>query len=120
LLSVTFIILPVILAIAFVTLSDRKGIGILQRRLGPDTVGALGILQPFADALKLLIKEELQPSNSLPALGVTLPCLVLMCGLLGFTFIPVAGCQAELDVFFQILANIALLSLAVHGILYIA
>lgn len=61
-LDIVLIVLPVLLAVAFVTLAERKGLGALQRRLGPDTVGVYGVLQPFADALKLTTKETVIPA----------------------------------------------------------
>lgn len=61
-LDIVLIILPVLLAVALVTLGERKGLGSLQRRLGPDTVGVYGLLQPFADALKLTTKETVIPA----------------------------------------------------------
>ena len=66
----TFALAPLILGVAFVTLADRKGIAAFQRRLGPETVGVIGFLQPFADALKLITKELIHPEFSLPLLTV--------------------------------------------------
>jgi len=58
------IILPIILSIAFFTLYERKILASIQRRRGPNMVGFLGLLQPFADGLKLLLKETVIPSTS--------------------------------------------------------
>jgi NADH:ubiquinone oxidoreductase subunit H len=55
------LILPALLAVAYVTLMERKILGSIQRRQGPNAIGIFGLLQPFADALKLLLKEFIQP-----------------------------------------------------------
>jgi len=57
-------ILPVLLSVAFVTIAERKTMASMQRRLGPNIVGFYGLLQPFADALKLLIKEYITPTQA--------------------------------------------------------
>ena len=64
LIDVLAIILPVLLAVAFMTIIERKQLAAHQRRVGPNTVGYYGILQPFADALKLILKETVIPSQS--------------------------------------------------------
>jgi NADH-ubiquinone oxidoreductase chain 1 len=62
LIDVLAIILPVLLAVAFMTIIERKQLAAHQRRVGPNTVGYYGVLQPFADALKLILKETVIPS----------------------------------------------------------
>ena len=59
------VILPVLLGVAFMTIIERKQLAAHQRRAGPNTVGYYGILQPFADALKLILKETVIPSQSI-------------------------------------------------------
>ena len=58
------IVVPLLLAVAFMTLAERKVIASMQRRKGPNVVGIFGIVQPLADGLKLLIKEPVLPSNA--------------------------------------------------------
>jgi NADH-ubiquinone oxidoreductase chain 1 len=62
--SCFILILGVILSVALMTLADRKTMGAMQRRIGPNKVGYLGILQPFADGIKLILKETVLPYNS--------------------------------------------------------
>ena len=63
-LSFLTIALPVLIAIAYLTLAERKIMGSMQQRFGPNSVGFLGLMQPMADGLKLLLKESVIPSNS--------------------------------------------------------
>ena len=77
------IILPVLLAVAFMTIIERKQLAAHQRRVGPNTVGYYGILQPFADALKLILKETVIPSQSNKVLFYLAPVSTLVFSLLG-------------------------------------
>ena len=63
-LEIIILVLPILLIVAFITIAERKTMASMQRRLGPNIVGYYGILQPFADALKLLIKEYIAPTQS--------------------------------------------------------
>ena len=63
-LSFLTIALPILIAIAYLTLAERKIMGSMQQRFGPNSVGFLGLMQPMADGLKLLLKESVIPSNS--------------------------------------------------------
>lgn len=64
LIDVLLVLLPVLLSVAFMTIVERKQLAAHQRRVGPNTVGYYGVLQPFADALKLILKETVIPSQS--------------------------------------------------------
>ena len=83
LLEVLVVIVPMLLAIAFVTIVERKMLAATQRRVGPNIVGVYGILQPFADALKLVVKEVIVPANSNKVLFYLAPMSTLIFALLG-------------------------------------
>ena len=113
-------ILALVLAVAYVTLADRKGIAMLQRRVGPNAVGSYGMLQPFADALKLLTKELVYVDQMVSGLGQVLPAVTLSCSLAGYAVLPLSSSVMLIDTAFQILVTLALMGLALHGILYMA
>ena len=83
LIDVLCVILPVLLAVAFMTIIERKQLAAHQRRVGPNTVGYYGVLQPFADALKLILKETVIPSQSNKVLFYLAPVSTLVFSLLG-------------------------------------
>lgn len=76
------LVVPILILVAFFTLLERKVIGSIQYRRGPNLVGILGLLQPFADALKLLIKEPLTPSNANTLLFLFAPMFTLLLSLI--------------------------------------
>jgi len=71
------VIVPVLIAVAFFTLFERKVMASIHRRKGPNVVGILGVLQPFADGLKLLIKETIIPSRANRIIFILAPILAL-------------------------------------------
>src|ERR1700720_732848 len=83
LLDVLLVILPILLSVAFMTIIERKQLAAHQRRVGPNTVGYYGILQPFSDALKLIVKETVIPSQSNKILFYLAPVFSLIFSLLG-------------------------------------
>ena len=83
LIDVLLVLLPILLAVAFMTIIERKQLAAHQRRVGPNTVGYYGILQPFADALKLILKETVIPSQSNKILFYLAPVFTLIFSLLG-------------------------------------
>lgn len=116
-LKVLLFILPVLLVIAFVTIAERKTMASVQRRLGPNVVGIYGILQPFADALKLLIKEYIAPTQANIVLFFLGPLITLIFSLLGYVVIPYGPGIAVSDYNLGILYMLAVSSLATYGIL---
>jgi NADH-ubiquinone oxidoreductase chain 1 len=118
LLDVLFIILPVLLSVAFMTIIERKQLAAHQRRVGPNTTGYYGLLQPFSDALKLIVKETVIPSQSNKILFYLAPVFTLIFSLLGWGIIPFGQGLTLFDYSLGILYTLALSSLGVYGILF--
>jgi NADH-ubiquinone oxidoreductase chain 1 len=116
-LEVVLLLLPGLLAVAFVTVAERKTMASMQRRLGPNAVGYYGLLQAFADALKLILKEYVAPTQSNLFLFFLGPVVTLIFALLGFAVIPYGPGLSVSDMDLGIFYMIAVSSIATYGIL---
>nr|ABR21239.1 NADH dehydrogenase subunit 1 [Heteronotia binoei] len=116
LLNPTTLMIPVLLAVAFLTLLERKLLGYAQHRKGPNIVGPYGIIQPVADGLKLFTKEPLRPTLSSPLLFIMTPTLALLLALLMWA--PMTMPKPLLDINLTLLLILALSSLMVYSILW--
>jgi len=111
------IALPLIIAVAYFTLVERKIMAGIQRRRGPDVVGAWGLIQPFADAAKLILKETILPSTANTVLFVIAPILSFMLSLVGWAVIPFGETYVLSDINVGVLYLFAVSSLGVYGII---
>nr|YP_009154291.1 NADH dehydrogenase subunit 1 [Pseudogymnoascus pannorum]AKM70301.1 NADH dehydrogenase subunit 1 [Pseudogymnoascus pannorum] len=115
--EVLLVTVPVLLTVAYLTVAERKTLASMQRRLGPNTVGYYGLLQAFADALKLLLKEYVSPTQANLVLFFLGPIITLIFALLGFAVVPYGPGLAISDLNLGILYMLAVSSLATYGIL---
>jgi NADH-quinone oxidoreductase subunit H len=111
------IIITVLISVAYFTLSERKVLGSVQRRKGPDVVGILGLLQPLSDGLKLFIKETIIPSNSDTFLFLLAPLITFILSLLTWSVLPLGFSMVLSDFSLGILYIFAVSSLEVYGVI---
>lgn len=117
LIEVVLVLVPALIGIAYVTIAERKTMASMQRRLGPNVVGYYGLLQAFADALKLLLKEYVAPTQANIILFFLGPVITLIFSLLGYAVIPYGPGLAVNDFSLGIYYMLAVSSLATYGIL---
>lgn len=114
---ILILVASVLASIAFMTLVERKLISSAQNRKGPNVVGILGILQPFADALKLILKESIYPRNARLLIFLLAPLLSLFFSLLSWAFIPIAFGVVLVDTNLGIFYIFAASVLHIYGII---
>ena len=115
--EVILVVVPALLVVAFTTVAERKTMASMQRRLGPNIVGYYGLLQAFADALKLLLKECVSPTQANLILFFLGPLITLIFSLLGYAVIPYGPGLTIGDMPLGILYMLAVSSLSTYGIL---
>jgi NADH-quinone oxidoreductase subunit H len=108
---------PLLLAVAFFTVAERKIMGAIQRRRGPNVIGFVGLLQAIADGLKLLVKETILPSNSNLGIFLLAPVLSFLLSVIGWGVIPFSHTVVLADINLGILYIFAISSLNVYGLI---
>jgi len=116
-LEIVAILLPLMLAVAYLTFAERKIIGYMQVRIGPNRVGPRGLLQPIADALKLLMKEVIVPTNADRFLFVIAPMLSIAPALAAWAVMPFTDTLVLANIDASLLYILALTSMGVYGVI---
>ncbi len=111
------LLVPLLIGVAYLTWAERKVLGAMQLRKGPNVVGPFGLLQPFADALKMLMKETIIPTGANRALFIFAPMLTFILAMIAWAVIPVNDGWAIADINVGILYLFAISSLGVYGII---
>ena len=111
------LLVPLLIAVAFLTLAERKVMAAIQLRKGPNVVGPFGLLQPFADAIKMVMKETIIPSGANRILFLLAPMLTFMLAMIAWAVIPVNDGWAIADINVGVLYLFAISSLGVYGII---
>ena len=109
-------LVPVLISVAYLTLAERKVMAAMQMRRGPNVVGPFGLLQPFADALKMLMKETIVPTGASRILFLTAPLLTMTLAMIAWAVIPVNDGWAIANINVGVLYLFAISSLGVYGI----
>ena len=116
LLKIVLIVLPLLGSVAYLTLAERKVIGYMQVRLGPNRVGPLGLLQPIADALKLMTKEIVVPSDATRVLVLMAPVMIIMPAMAAWAVLPFSPELVLANVDAGLLYIMAITSMGVYGV----
>jgi NADH-quinone oxidoreductase subunit H len=112
-----FLLIPILVSIAILTLIERKVMGSMQKRRGPNVVGAFGLLQPFADGLKLLLKETILPQASIRFLFFLSPIILFSLNLFLWFLVPFAYNIYIVNVDIGVIFLLSIMSLSVYGVI---
>jgi NADH-quinone oxidoreductase subunit H len=115
--KILIIVLPLLISVAYFTLAERKILGAIQRRRGPNVIGVFGLLQPLADGFKLFVKETILPSNANKFIFILSPIITFVISLMGWAVIPYSEYAVLSDINIGILYMFAISSLGVYGII---
>src|SRR5260221_13262079 len=117
LLQITMVLNPLLVSVAYLTLAERRIIGWMQLRRGPNVVGAFGVLQPLADALKLIHKELILPTMANPVIFIAAPIVTFTLSLAAWAVIPIGPDFVIADINVGVLYLFGISSLSVYGII---
>ena len=115
--KIMLVVGPLLIAVAYLTLAERRVIGFMQLRKGPNVVGPFGMFQPFADALKLMVKETILPAGANKAVFILAPMLTFILALVAWAVIPFGEGLVIADINVGILYLFAISSLGVYGVI---
>ena len=115
--QILFLVVPLLIVVAYLTYAERKVIGLMQLRMGPNVVGPFGLLQPFADALKLMTKELIIPTGANRVVFLMAPMLTFILAMVGWAVIPVSEGWVLSNINVGVLYLFAISSLGVYGII---
>lgn len=116
-LKLLIIIVPILISVAYFTLAERKILGAIQRRRGPNVIGVYGMLQPLSDGLKLLTKEAVMPSSSNTLIFIISPILTFFLSLLSWGIVPFSLTSNFSEINISILCIFAISSLGIYGVI---
>lgn len=117
LIKIVLIVAPLMLAVAYLTLAERKVIGFMQVRIGPNRVGPWGLIQPIADGLKLLLKEIIVPSSANKGIFIIAPMLAIAPALAAWAVVPFTDTLVLANIDASLLYIMAITSMGVYGII---
>ena len=117
LIKIIIIIIPLLIAVAYLTLAERKVMASIQRRKGPNVVGIFGLLQPLADGLKLFVKETILPSSANIKIFIISPIITFLLALISWGVIPIGEGLVYSDLNIGLFYILAISSLGVYGII---
>lgn len=115
--KILLITLPLLLCVAYLTYAERRVIGLMQMRKGPNVVGPMGLLQPIADAVKLMFKEIIIPTKASKGVFLIAPMVTFILSLIGWAVIPFSAGVVLADINVGVLYVLAISSLGVYGII---